>query len=77
VRLPMRLDERPPAAGDPLASPQVGLNRITSKLLDAPNVADTANAPVAANALANGADGPSPANHETEPAAQAPAHADA
>src|SRR5580704_4744666 len=65
VRLPMRLDERPLAASDPLASPQVGLNRVTSKLLDAPH------------AEANTSPAEPRANRESEPATPAGAHADA
>jgi signal transduction histidine kinase len=34
VRLPMRLDEHPSVRGESLASPNVGLNRLTHKLLD-------------------------------------------
>ena len=65
VRLPMRLDERPLAASDPLAAPQVGLNRVTSKLLDTPP-ADTGTPPAEPRA-----------NRESEPATPAGAHADA
>jgi signal transduction histidine kinase len=65
VRLPMRLDERPLAASDPLASPQVGLNRVTSKLLDTPH-ADASASPAEPRA-----------NRESEPATPAGAHADA
>src|SRR5580704_7579584 len=65
VRLPMRLDERPLAASDPLASPQVGLNRVTSKLLDTPP-AETSASPAEPHA-----------NRESEPATPAGAHADA
>jgi two-component system sensor histidine kinase BarA len=65
VRLPMRLDERPLAASDPLAPPQVGLNRVTSKLLDTPP-AETSASPAEPHA-----------NHEGEPATPAAAHADA
>ncbi len=64
VRLPMKLDERPLAASDPLASPNVGLNRITSKLLDTPGSAPSAGTDA----------GPPP---EAETATTAPAHADA
>jgi two-component system, NarL family, sensor histidine kinase BarA len=63
VRLPMRLDERPLAAGDPLASPHAGLNRLTTKLLDAPNT------------VAGTVDSPSSPSGEAEPATAA--HADA
>jgi two-component system, NarL family, sensor histidine kinase BarA len=65
VRLPMRLDERPLAASDPLAAPQVGLNRVTSKLLDTPP-ADAGTSPAEPRA-----------NRESEPATPAGAHADA
>jgi hypothetical protein len=61
----MRIDERPLAASDPLASPQVGLNRVTSKLLDAPH-ADASTPPTEPRT-----------NREAEPAAPAAAHADA
>jgi signal transduction histidine kinase len=54
VRLPMRLDERPQTAGDSLATPHVGLNRLTHKLLDATpahsNTADSPPAPATAHA---------------------------
>jgi signal transduction histidine kinase len=65
VRLPMRLDERPLAASDPLAAPQVGLNRLTTKLLDAQGT--QANAPTPEQ----------PASPDTETPAPAAAHADA
>ncbi|HXY34873.1 MAG TPA: ATP-binding protein [Planctomycetaceae bacterium] len=65
VRLPMRLDERPQAASDPLAAPQVGLNRVTNKLLDTPAAA----APTSSTA-------PSDNGGPAAPAAAA-AHADA
>ncbi|HEV8003100.1 MAG TPA: ATP-binding protein [Planctomycetaceae bacterium] len=64
VRLPMRLDERPVAASDSLTSAHVGLNRLTSKLLDAPS--SSVSAPVEA-----------PASRDVEAATPAPAHADA
>jgi signal transduction histidine kinase len=65
VRLPMRLDERPQSASDPLAAPQVGLNRVTSKLLD--TAPATTSAPV----------GEASSNGESNAAAPATAHADA
>jgi two-component system, NarL family, sensor histidine kinase BarA len=63
VRLPMRLDERPQGAADPLASPHVGLNRLTTRLLDASGASPAASSTP-------------PATQEAEPAASA-AHADA
>jgi two-component system sensor histidine kinase BarA len=65
VRLPMRLDERPLATSDPLASPQGGLNRLTSKLLD------TSNVTVGASSAQSGA------AHESQTATPAPAQASA
>jgi two-component system, NarL family, sensor histidine kinase BarA len=54
VRLPMRLDERPQTAGDSLATPHVGLNRLTHKLLEttsaSANPADSPPAPAHADA---------------------------
>src|ERR1700733_1507905 len=63
--LPMRLYERPQASSDPLTSPHVGLNRLTSRLLDSPN-------PAASNSVSPTPDAP----RESEPTVQ-PAHADA
>jgi two-component system sensor histidine kinase BarA len=65
VRLPMRLDERPSAASDPLASPPVGLNRLTSKLLDA------------SSATAAASPGEPSASADAETPARAAAHAEA
>jgi two-component system sensor histidine kinase BarA len=65
VRLPLRLDERPLATSDPLTAPHVGLNRLTSKLLDTPNAT-----PGAASSATQ-------ASHEAESATAAAAHADA
>jgi hypothetical protein len=62
----MRLDERPQSASDPVAAPQVGLNRVTSKLLD--TAPATANSSPAEASTGRDADAAAPA---------AAAHADA
>ncbi len=65
VRLPMCLDERPQATSDPLTSPHVGLNRLTTKLLDTPSGSTSGTRATATH----GAD--------ADVATQTPAHADA